>query len=198
MRTRTLMKGDLRIRGVSKSYGEVRAVRDVSLDVPPGQFVTLLGPSGCGKTTLLRMIAGLDAPSGGQILIDGVEHGARGCILVLDKDLRVTTANAAYLDMFGVSAKETVGNLLYHLGNGQWGIPRLRALLHELLQLRQRLRMPGALDGLFRDLLHLQVGPFQLFGQAGILLGEVLDRFLERLDPRLLRVDLGRRHRRGA
>jgi spermidine/putrescine transport system ATP-binding protein len=65
------MKGDLRIRGVSKGYGEVRAVRDVSLEVPPGQFVTLLGPSGCGKTTLLRLVAGFESPDAGSISISG-------------------------------------------------------------------------------------------------------------------------------
>jgi spermidine/putrescine ABC transporter ATP-binding subunit len=65
------VKGDLRIRGVSKSYGAVRAVRDVSLDVPPGEFVTLLGPSGCGKTTLLRLVAGFEPPDAGTISISG-------------------------------------------------------------------------------------------------------------------------------
>ena len=65
------MKGDLRIRGVSRSYGEVRALRDVSLDVAPGQFVTLLGPSGCGKTTLLRLVAGFERPDAGTISISG-------------------------------------------------------------------------------------------------------------------------------
>ncbi len=65
------MKGDLQIRGVSRSYGDVRAVRGVSLDVPPGQFVTLLGPSGCGKTTLLRLVAGFEHPEAGTISISG-------------------------------------------------------------------------------------------------------------------------------
>jgi spermidine/putrescine transport system ATP-binding protein len=65
------MKGGLTIRGASKSYGDVRAVRDVSLDVPPGQFVTLLGPSGCGKTTLLRLVAGFEQPDAGTIAISG-------------------------------------------------------------------------------------------------------------------------------
>jgi spermidine/putrescine transport system ATP-binding protein len=65
------MKGDLQIRGVSKSYGDVRAVHDVSLDVPPGQFLTLLGPSGCGKTTLLRLVAGFEPLDAGTISISG-------------------------------------------------------------------------------------------------------------------------------
>jgi spermidine/putrescine transport system ATP-binding protein len=65
------MKGELQIRGVSRSYGDVRAVRDVSLDVAPGQFVTLLGPSGCGKTTLLRLVAGFEQADAGTIAISG-------------------------------------------------------------------------------------------------------------------------------
>ncbi len=56
---------------VSKSFGKVKAVDDLSLVVEPGSFLTLLGPSGCGKTTVLRMIAGLEEPDTGDILIDG-------------------------------------------------------------------------------------------------------------------------------
>ncbi len=65
------MKGELRIRNVSRSYGDVDAVRDVSLDVPAGEFVTLLGPSGCGKTTLLRLVAGFERADSGSISISG-------------------------------------------------------------------------------------------------------------------------------
>ena len=54
---------------VSKSYGSVLAVRDISLLIEPGEIVTLLGPSGCGKTTTLRMIAGLERPDRGAIRI---------------------------------------------------------------------------------------------------------------------------------
>ena len=61
----------LELHGVSKSFGSAMAVDRVSLHVPQGQFVCFLGPSGCGKTTLLRMIAGLDAPTSGRILLDG-------------------------------------------------------------------------------------------------------------------------------
>jgi spermidine/putrescine transport system ATP-binding protein len=61
----------LEIRNVTRRFGELRAVDDVSLGVEAGEFFTLLGPSGCGKTTLLRMIAGFDLPDAGQILLEG-------------------------------------------------------------------------------------------------------------------------------
>ncbi len=59
------------IREVTKSFGKLKAVDNVSLDVMTNEFFALLGPSGCGKTTLLRMIAGFSNPTSGQILIDG-------------------------------------------------------------------------------------------------------------------------------
>jgi len=63
----------IRIDRVERSFGPVRAVAGVSLDIAEGELFTLLGPSGCGKTTLLRMIAGFETPDVGRIAIDGVD-----------------------------------------------------------------------------------------------------------------------------
>ncbi|WP_157217511.1 ABC transporter ATP-binding protein [Flavisphingomonas formosensis] len=59
------------IQNITKRFGNFAAVDDVSLEIAEGEFFALLGPSGCGKTTLLRMLAGLEMPTEGQILIDG-------------------------------------------------------------------------------------------------------------------------------
>ncbi len=61
----------LEIRNLTKRFGEVEAVKDVSISVPDGAFLVLLGPSGCGKTTLLRILAGLELPTQGQVVFDG-------------------------------------------------------------------------------------------------------------------------------
>jgi len=69
--TMTAAIPDISFRGVSKRYGDVLAVDKVDLDLPKGAFVSLLGPSGCGKTTCLRMMAGFEQPSKGDVFIRG-------------------------------------------------------------------------------------------------------------------------------
>ncbi len=63
----------IRIKGVSKKFGDFTAVNNVNLDIYQGELFCLLGGSGCGKTTLLRMLAGFETPTSGQIIIDGVD-----------------------------------------------------------------------------------------------------------------------------
>ena len=65
------MKIDVELKNVTKKFGDVVAVDDVSLWVGKGEFFSLLGPSGCGKTTTLRMIAGFEKPTGGEVYIGG-------------------------------------------------------------------------------------------------------------------------------
>ena len=59
------------LRGVEKRFGEVRAVAAIDLEVLPGELMVLVGPSGCGKSTLLRLVAGLEAPTAGEVWIGG-------------------------------------------------------------------------------------------------------------------------------
>ena len=63
--------GYVELRNINKSYGDFQASRDINISISRGKLAALLGPSGSGKTTILRMIAGLEHPDSGQILIDG-------------------------------------------------------------------------------------------------------------------------------
>src|ERR1700754_2585083 len=63
--------GQITLQGVQKSFGPVHIIKGADLDIADGSFVVFVGPSGCGKTTLLRLIAGLEDVTGGNILIDG-------------------------------------------------------------------------------------------------------------------------------
>lgn len=76
----TKTTGKLELRNLTKEFGngneKVVAVNELSLTINPGEFVTLLGPSGCGKTTALRMVAGFESPTSGQVLLDGEDLSA--------------------------------------------------------------------------------------------------------------------------
>ncbi|MGH2859529.1 MAG: ABC transporter ATP-binding protein [Solirubrobacteraceae bacterium] len=67
--------GNVKLQSLVKRFAEVTAVDGISVDIEGGEFFSLLGPSGCGKTTTLRMVAGFEPPTAGQILLDGVDVG---------------------------------------------------------------------------------------------------------------------------
>jgi sulfonate transport system ATP-binding protein len=62
---------DLKVLGLSKTFGKQQVLKDLDLEVAPGEFIAIVGRSGCGKSTLLRLVAGLERPTEGGILIDG-------------------------------------------------------------------------------------------------------------------------------
>ena len=61
----------LTLKDIRKSYGSVDVLHGIDLEIKQGEFIVFVGPSGCGKSTLLRMIAGLEAITGGEMYIDG-------------------------------------------------------------------------------------------------------------------------------
>lgn len=79
--------GQVQLRGITKRYAQTEVIRGVDLQVRDGEFMVFVGPSGCGKSTILRMIAGLEPISGGELLIDGrrandLAPSARGAAMV--------------------------------------------------------------------------------------------------------------------
>ncbi|MGE0005736.1 MAG: ABC transporter ATP-binding protein [Parvibaculaceae bacterium] len=114
--TRMSAKGEIRIEKVSKTFGTMRAVKDVDLVIAAGSYCCMLGPSGCGKTTLLRMIAGHETPTSGRILIGGrdvtgMPTGSRGTALMFQNyalfpHLSVLDNVAFSLKVAGLAAAE--------------------------------------------------------------------------------------------
>jgi len=70
-----MARGEIELSKLTKQFAEVTAVDGIDLQIPAGEFFSLLGPSGCGKTTTLRMIAGFEQPTSGEILLDGTDVG---------------------------------------------------------------------------------------------------------------------------
>ena len=124
--------GELQLRGLAKRFGTVQALCQTDLDIAAGQLICLLGPSGCGKTTLLRLIAGLEAPDQGQVLLDG-------------KDLTATPAHQRNFGMVFQSLAlfphlNVADNIAYGLRLRGLDSVRCRQRVEELLALVQ---LPG-------------------------------------------------------
>jgi iron(III) transport system ATP-binding protein len=133
----------LRIRNLTKKFGQFTALSDVSLDVPKGEFVCFLGPSGCGKTTLLRAIAGLDPQDAGMIEIAGrdVSH-----LPPAARDFGIVFQSYALFPNLTVGA-----NVGYGLVNRRAGRAVMDARVSELLTLvgltDQQKKYPVQLSG---------------------------------------------------
>ena len=109
----------IRGRGIEKRYGRKRVLRGVDIDVPQGGFAVVTGPNGSGKTTLLRVVAGLAAPTRGEVLVDA----DRGRIGYVGHEALVYRELSAIenLDLFGrlyrvVERRERIGMLLERFG----------------------------------------------------------------------------------
>ncbi|MGA8009691.1 MAG: sn-glycerol-3-phosphate ABC transporter ATP-binding protein UgpC [Thiomonas sp.] len=179
----------LELRNVTKFFGDTTVLHPSSLDVPDGEFVVLVGPSGCGKTTLLRMIAGLESPSDGDILIGGKRVNE---LAPSARDIAMVFQNYALYPHMKVRDNLTYGLRLR--GTQKAEVDRRVQWAAELLGLMELLdRKPSALSGGQRQRVAMGraiVREPQLF---------LFDEPLSNLDARLrnhMRVEIKQLHQR--
>jgi len=183
------MPAILTLHGLSKAYGEVKAVSRLSLEIEEGEIFTLLGPSGCGKTTTLRMIAGLERPDEGEILLKGRP------IVSVDRGIFVNPEKrnmGMVFQSYAIWPHMTVAkNVAYPLQLRRVDRPTIREKVHKALSL---VGLEGLED---RPATHLSGGQQQRVAIARALVYEpevlLLDEPLSNLDAKLreqMRVDI--------
>lgn len=160
------------LESVEKRYGKVNAVRGISMDVRDGEFVAFLGPSGCGKSSTMRMIAGLEEISGGDILFDGLsivnrKPGQRNVAMAFETYALYPTLNV-------------YENLAFPLRAARWKQPEIDRRVKEIAQII------GISDLLDRKPGKLSSGQSQAVGLARALIRKpnvfLLDEPISHLD----------------
>ncbi len=128
----------LDLRHVRKTFGSFTALHDVNLEIRRGEFVCFLGPSGCGKTTLLRIIAGLEVQTGGEVWQDGADGALRDVSRLppAQRDYGIVFQSYALFPNLTVA-----DNIAYGLVNRRAPRAQIAARVEELLQL---VRLPGS------------------------------------------------------
>jgi iron(III) transport system ATP-binding protein len=136
----------IQFQQVTKRYGDAKSplvVKGVDLKVPNGTLTTILGPSGCGKTTLLRMIAGLDAPTSGRILIDGQDVTTLG---PADRNVSMVFQSYALFPHMNVLANVCYGLVVQGIAQAQ-AEQRARATMDSVGLVGYEKRLPSELSG---------------------------------------------------
>ncbi|HMV25906.1 MAG TPA: heme ABC exporter ATP-binding protein CcmA [bacterium] len=135
----------IRLQHISKQFGRFKALDDLSIEIPSGDFMALLGPNGAGKTTTLKLLAGLIRPSSGAIQVDGMEKNSRSVFLqsigmvshqsFLYNDLTAIENLRFYANMYTVSnASARIASLLKRVGLGARGDDIVRTFSRGMLQ----------------------------------------------------------------
>ncbi|MBQ8092647.1 MAG: ABC transporter ATP-binding protein [Clostridia bacterium] len=131
------------IRNAVKRYGDFQAVNNISLDIKPGEFFTLLGPSGCGKTTLLRMIAGFNTVDGGEICFD---DKVINNVAAHKRDIGMVFQNYAIFPHLNVTENVAYGLKARKVPNAEIG-PRVQEALKMVQIDHLATRKPNELSG---------------------------------------------------
>lgn len=118
---------DVKLEQLTKHFGKVTAVDNVSLDIPHGKLVTLLGPSGCGKTTILRMIAGLETANSGHIYLGGEE-----ITHLPPNERKITMVFQSYALFPHMNVYE---NIAYGLRVMRWSEEKIREAIQETVRM---------------------------------------------------------------
>ena len=133
----------LQLKGVRKSFGDTKVLRGINLDVAKGEFITLLGASGCGKTTMLRIIAGLEAPDEGRIFLGGED--------ITDLNANKRNVNTVFQSYALFPHMNVEDNIAYGLKIKKIPKPKIAEKVKEMLELVQlqgyEKRMPDQLSG---------------------------------------------------